>query len=256
MTETEGKTKTAMTDEPVTDRPTWIEAPAMIPRQDQDWTKTVPTNSPGIMAESPRRTIFQRLNQVMQAVDYVQKTKPAGMRYSIVSHDAVTAKVRPAMVQAGIVYYPLKMQLTQNGNRTEVQMTVRFQNIDDHQEFMDVVTAGYGIDDQDKGPGKAISYAVKYALLKTLGLESGDEPDEDQTTRHTPELQILVKITKERIAAAVRLDTLRAIDTDVRNGFQTGNVTEDLAVELRGLIRQKVEEIKNASRGDAPPPPP
>ena len=62
---------------------------------------------------------------------------------------------------------------------------MRFVNVDDAADFIEVATAGYGIDDQDKGPGKAISYAVKYALLKTLGLESGDDPDEDQDTVHS-----------------------------------------------------------------------
>ena len=132
------------------------------------------------------RNIFQRLHSVMQEVDYVQKEKKTGMNYSIVSHDAVTAKVRPLMVKHGVIYYPVEMAMNQNGNRTECVMSVRFQNIDDRDDFMDVQTAGYGIDPQDKGPGKAISYSVKYALLKALGLESGDDPDNDQVTEHEP----------------------------------------------------------------------
>jgi hypothetical protein len=130
------------------------------------------------------KTLLQRLAAVQEEVDYIQKEKKAGMRYSIVSHDAVTAKVRPLMVKHGVLYYPCAMTMGQVGNRTELQMTVRFVDVDDATSFIDVATAGYGIDDQDKGPGKAISYAVKYALLKTLGLESGDDPDEDQETRH------------------------------------------------------------------------
>jgi hypothetical protein len=46
-----------------------------------------------------------------------------------------------------------------------------------------VETIGYGVDPQDKGPGKAISYGVKYALLKVLGLETGDDPDTVQDDR-------------------------------------------------------------------------
>jgi hypothetical protein len=56
---------------------------------------------------------------------------------------------------------------------------VRFANIDDPQDFIDVESCGHGIDTQDKGPGKAQSYAVKYALLKALGLETGDDADHD-----------------------------------------------------------------------------
>jgi hypothetical protein len=41
-----------------------------------------------------QRNIHQRLHAAMGEVDYIQKEKRQGMRYSIVSHDAVTAKVR------------------------------------------------------------------------------------------------------------------------------------------------------------------
>ena len=134
-----------------------------------------------------RPNILQRLNAVMQSVDYVQKEKKQGMNYTIVSHDKVTALVRPELVKHGIVYYPVEIRNSQNGNRTEAHITIRFCNIDDTTDFIDVQSLGYGIDAQDKGPGKAISYAVKYALLKALGLETGDDPDLDQNVKHDPE---------------------------------------------------------------------
>lgn len=131
--------------------------------------------------------IHQRLAKAMEAVTYIQKEKKQGMRYSIVSHDAVTAKVRPALLENGIVYYPIQTNASQTGNRTEAVMVIRFTNIDDPKDYFDVQSFGYGIDDQDKGPGKAMSYAVKYALLKTLGLETGDDPDLDQSVEFRPD---------------------------------------------------------------------
>lgn len=131
---------------------------------------------------SEKRNIYQRLHEVMGEVDYVQKEKRQGMNYSIVSHDAVTAKVRPALHKAGIVYHPHSLDYVQDGNRTQVSMVMRFVNIDDRDDYVDVPCLGFGIDSQDKGPGKAVSYAVKYALLKALGLETGDDPDEDAAT--------------------------------------------------------------------------
>jgi hypothetical protein len=132
------------------------------------------------------KNLLQRLNAVMGEVDYVQKERKQGMRYSIVSHDAVTGKVRPLLQKHGVVCWPVKRERSQNGNRTEMDVTIRFANIDDPADYIDVETSGYGIDDQDKGPGKAMSYAVKYAYLKALGLETGDDPDEDQNVRHEP----------------------------------------------------------------------
>jgi len=141
--------------------------------------------------------IAQRINAAMADVDYIQKEKKPGMNYSIVSHDAVTSKVRPILQKHGVVYYPRNMQVEQNGNRTQATFDVRFENIDDRSDFIDVATFGYGVDPQDKGPGKAMSYGVKYALLKVLGLETGDDPDEVQDAKadHKPEV---VTITEEQ----------------------------------------------------------
>ena len=134
------------------------------------------------------RNIAQRINAVMGEVDYIQKEKRAGMQYTIVSHDKVTGLVRPILHAHGVVYYPRDLSVSQNGNRTEAVFSVRFENIDDRADFIDVATFGYGVDTQDKGPGKAMSYGVKYALLKLLGLETGDDPDEEQGAKaeHKP----------------------------------------------------------------------
>lgn len=135
--------------------------------------------------------IHQRLAAVMGEVSYIQKQQKQGMKYTIVSHDAVTAKVRPALLKHGVVYYPVRCDHSHNGNRAECSMTVRFANIDAPEDYIDVPSFGYGIDPQDKGPGKAMSYAVKYALLKALGLETGDDADHDsidhsQSDPHEP----------------------------------------------------------------------
>jgi len=140
------------------------------------------------MAET-KLNIAQRISAAMNDVDYIQKEKKQGMKYTIVSHDAVTAKVRPILHKHGIVYYPRDMHVNQSGNRTEACFNVRFENIDDRTDFIDVATFGYGVDGQDKGPGKAMSYGVKYALLKVLGLETGDDPDAVQDERADHEIK-------------------------------------------------------------------
>lgn len=138
------------------------------------------------MNTQPKLNIYQRLAAAMAEVSYVQKEKKSDMNYSIVSHDAVTAKVRPVLLKHGIVYHPIDIEFEQVGNRTQVRLAVRFVNVEKPDDSFVVPSLGFGIDSQDKGPGKAISYAVKYALLKALGLETGDDPDYDQETPHDP----------------------------------------------------------------------
>lgn len=134
-------------------------------------------------------TLLQRLNAVMADVSYVQKDK-AITSYKVVTHDAVTAKVRPALVRHGIFYYPHEIEREQSGKITIIDMVVRFVNVDDKEDFIDVPTCGYGLDTGDKGPGKAMSYAVKYALLKALGLETGEDADNEaspEASAHEPQ---------------------------------------------------------------------
>ena len=155
--------------------------------------------------------VHQRLAAVMAEVTYIQKERKQGMNYTIVSHDAVTAKVRPVLLKHGIVYYPVRCEYTHNGNRAECAMTVRFVNVDQPTDFLDVPTFGYGVDPQDKGPGKAMSYAVKYALLKALGLETGDDPDTDNVdyTPADPALKAVeIQTAKEAAAAQPDLPAL------------------------------------------------
>lgn len=151
------------------------------------------------MSVATRQNILQRMHAIMGEVSYIQKEKKQGMRYTIVSHDAVTAKVRPAFLKHGVIAYPVSISRSHNGNRCELDMVMRFACIDDPADYIDVATAGYGIDESDKGAGKAISYAAKYAVLKGLMLETGDDPDEDQNSHHVSEDEAR---KREKIAAA------------------------------------------------------
>ena len=147
--------------------------------------KTTPDATPATsVADS--RNLHQRLLDVMKEVTYVQKDRPIG-NYKVVTHDAVTAKVRPALVKHGVIYYPQNLEASQNGNRTEMRLDIKFVNAANPDDFILVPCLGYGIDAQDKGPGKAVSYAVKMALLKALGLETGEDADDNTNVDHTPE---------------------------------------------------------------------
>jgi hypothetical protein len=123
----------------------------------------------------------------MGELDYIQKGESrVNGQYRFVSHDQVTAAIHPLLVKYGITCLPSVEEIKQEGNRTEVKLLVMFFNADCPTDNFAIKAVGYGIDPQDKGPGKAISYAYKYALLKTFCLETGEDPDEDQNTPYEP----------------------------------------------------------------------
>jgi hypothetical protein len=188
---------------------------------------------------SDKPNLHQRMANAMRKVTYIQKEKKQGMRYSIVSHDSVTAKVRPALLEEGVIYYPVSVTSNQQGNRTECNMIVRFVNIDEPDDTLEVETFGYGIDDQDKGPGKAMSYAVKYALLKAMGLETGDDPDEDQEVKFN---NPVVAALEAAIALVIDQSGLAECAAEIKK--HSGSLAPAELARLRQLYAAKAKDIQ------------
>lgn len=204
-------------------------------------------------AKKEHRNIAQRLNAVMQAVDYIQKEKKTEMKYSIVSHDKVTELLRPHLVREGVVYYPIDLTINVEGNRTEAVFKVRFENIDDRDDFIDVATMGFGLDTQDKGPGKALSYGVKYALLKALGLSTGDDPDLDQTTEHRTTLDTRAETLEQSVLTSADTLALKTVmesapTKEIMAALQSRNPGE--FNRMRSLMSRKVKELRAAEDAD------
>lgn len=197
-------------------------------------------------------TLGQRMHLVMTRVNYIQKDKPKAaepggkqLRYSIVSHDAVTALIRENTVACGLIYYPLggSMKVERDGNLTQVQLVIRFQSIDDSEDVIDVDGLGYGIDTGDKGPGKAISYAVKYALLKAFGLETGDDPDLDQEVQRRSTTQ---QRADELIKALAVAD--RATFYEIATSPATAAIAEALRRDDLAAFRTVNQQIVQLAR--------
>lgn len=143
-------------------------------------------------------TIHQRIFAVMQAISYIQKgDKKVNNQYTFVSHDAVTAAIRPHLLEHGIVVIPSVTNHTQDGNRTEVDILVSFVNVDAPDDKVEIQFFGYGVDQQDKGPGKAFSYAKKYAFLQLFCLETGDDPERDLID-HKPAVEKTITPTQTK----------------------------------------------------------
>lgn len=137
--------------------------------------------------------LFQRINEVRKAIKYVQKDKSvstgASGSYKAVTHDMVTAMVRPAMVEHGIVCYPVLVESIMNPPTVDKDMNVakqaryeatydfHFVNADAPEESLVIRIQAHAMDNADKAPGKALSYAKKYAILKLFEIETGEDEE-------------------------------------------------------------------------------
>lgn len=125
------------------------------------------------------RTLLQRLHAAALEIDMIGRVKPAGMKYSIVRHDDVTAAVRPVLLKHGVLAPSTVVRWGREGFYTFAEVQVEFMNVDDPEDTLKVVSLGFGSDTNkvETEPGRAISYATKYCLLKALMLETGEDAD-------------------------------------------------------------------------------
>jgi len=130
------------------------------------------------------KNIYQRINAVMKKVKYVQKdAKVQG--YKAVTHDQVTSVLRQAMVDEGIVVVVdqscgcIIVEKDEKNKMCLYEGTycISLVNIDKPQDRLTISIEAHANDNGDKAPGKALSYAVKYALLKTFSLETGENDE-------------------------------------------------------------------------------
>ena len=124
--------------------------------------------------------VYQKIAAVMQDVQYLAKddnVEYKTTKYKAISEEKVTSTMRKALLKHGLVVFPVKQHRERVGTITSVDVTYRLQNIDDPEDYIEVVSSGDGADTQDKGAGKAMTYAFKYMFLRTFAIPTGEDPD-------------------------------------------------------------------------------
>lgn len=159
--------------------------------------------------------LFQRINLVREGISYVQKDKSVSTgngSYKAVTHDQVTALVREHMVKHGIVVYPVLVDSLSNPKegdakqfRYEATYDFVFVNIDDVKDTLTIRIQAHAMDNADKAPGKALSYAKKYAVLKLFEIETG----EDEESRYQEKEVLALEVHSEAIKGSKTLDELQ-----------------------------------------------
>jgi len=213
-------------------------------------------------------TLAARMLAVMGDVGYVQKRgqTDSGPRYSFIRHDDVVAAVRPVMVRHGVAFHSSVLAdslscepvgQTRGGAtrfKTTLLLELVFISADDPGDTYTVTFPGEGIDTEDKGSGKALSYALKNGLLKTFMIESGDEADNEHGPQGDSEPQVTL-LGAERwhdmLAAAVNMGASqeRLLAEFSRHGYPNPALAPlDLAKQIYDVMRQALSERHDAER--------
>ena len=196
-------------------------------------------------------------------------------RYKATGEADVLAAVKKIEAKYGIYSYPISRKIVasdtytttktyDNGNSAEsttlfmrLEIVYRFLNIEKPDEYIDIVSYGDGVDTNDKAPGKAMTYADKYALMKAYKIITGDDPDQDASgdigkraakSQSTP---ITVEQRSQMIALGMKLEDVAAYLKKAPNEITAEELQQAINLKLARKAKKEEGAAQNGENGNA-----
>ena len=140
--------------------------------------------------------IYEKMMRITNELGVIEKGLKVEVSktrsYKAVSERDILDAIKPLEEKYKVYSYPVNRKVIDSGNlvsetdygtknttylRIETEYT--FINIEEPSESITITTYGDGMDTGDKAPGKAMTYADKYALMKAYKISTGDDPDKE-----------------------------------------------------------------------------
>lgn len=215
------------------------------------------------------KNLYQRISAVMQDVEYLKKDDSIGSgnyAYKAISEEKVTETVRASLIKNGLVILPIKQKHRlndqtrpdRNGQATIVPISTvdtkyKIVNIDNPAEFEILCSSGTGVDPQDKGVGKAMTYSYKYLLLRTFAIPTGEDPDKvhnnDLSKQQAPVVakkataeKAMQSATTPKVEAAATADQVSKIKELINNDLITPAEEETANTRLKDGLTETAAE--------------
>lgn len=201
------------------------------------------------MSDQPVLNLYQRINEIRKKVDYIQKDKAVstgGGSYKAVTHDAVTGILRQHLNEYGIVCIPNLVASKANDRvgdakqfRYDATYSFDFVNCDKPEEKLTIVIEAHAMDNADKAPGKALSYAKKYAVLKLFEIETG----EDEESRYQS-ADFNLEMYLDIIKGAENMEDLRKLFAEAMGAANEAKDKEAQKAVIKAKDARKAELAK------------
>lgn len=204
--------------------------------------------------------IYEKMSLITDEIGVVLKNLKVQVTktnsYKAVSERDVLDKVKPIEKKYRVYSYPMEREIvekdiltketdygTSNQFYIKLQTIYRFVNIDKPDEFLDMKTYGDGIDSGDKASGKAMTYADKYALMKSYKISTGEDPDQEPSPENGYKKQSkTIKKADEEVNLELTKEFMEALKT---SGLELEKVLGHFEVDNYNLLtdEQKIKAI-------------
>ena len=187
------------------------------------------------------KEISKAIIAVMKEVKNIEKGMTVGTgkaTYKAISDSMVRNEVKKAMTDNGLCILPISVQATVKIDRWEeadsynggmktkqsafTEAHTKYLLLHDSGESIEIAGYGQGVDSQDKGAGKATTYALKNAILDTFLIIKGEDTDTDSI--HSNDIPVppkqkskeeVFELVKKDIANAQSIEECQSIDKKI-----------------------------------------
>lgn len=136
-------------------------------------------------------SLWKKIHAIMSETEGIDKSLEVGYgnsKYKAVSEKDVLNAIKPLLKKHGLILFPVEVKAVESKESfstakgeserllTAVHATYKLCDPESG-EYELIQTVGHGVDNQDKGTGKALTYAYKALLQKTFMLFSGEDTD-------------------------------------------------------------------------------
>lgn len=204
--------------------------------------------------------IYQKLIEVRKSVPYLQK-ESQGHQYQYVGSSQVLSSVRSKMDELGLMLickvlnHNLIQGTTSKGAKeymTELDIEFTWVNAENPEEKIVSPWYGQGVDNSEKGVGKALTYAEKYFILKTFNIAT-DKDDPDAFQEKAESYRKPEPITSQELGAlktkVLEFAQLRGkSDSDVYQALSVPDVMTLTSKEAKEIITKLAGWITSAKK--------
>ena len=208
--------------------------------------------------EIKNKTIYERINLITSELGVIAKKLNVDITktrsFKAVGERQILDAVKPLESKYRVTSYPTTRQIVDKdiiekendyGVTKSLFMRIetiyRFVNIDNPEDYIETTVYGDGIDTSDKAPGKAMTYADKYALMKVYKISTGDDEGKQKTPKVTAKKPTEEEL-KKRSELIVKFEKLvYATNTDrelIYSTYKVENNTQLSDKQLEQAIRQ------------------
>ena len=218
--------------------------------------------------EIKKLNIYEKLMLITDEIGIIEKKLDVSISktnsYKAVSERDVLDKVKPIEKKYRVFSYPADREIidkdvlvketeftnVNTGDTTisktntlfmRIKTIYRFVNIDNPDEYLETIVYGDGLDTGDKAPGKAMTYADKYALMKEYKLSTGDDPDKDPNPANNHQIRVVYATPKQ---IEVLLEFYK--DENLKKLLETNKINSinELPMKKASELIKKINEKK------------